>query len=65
MNLHTLCLQINMDVLKNMLPEEMEEVKIDSKTHFIPAAPGNGEDLLARSALYFTHTVFGTKGIVS
>ena len=50
MNLHTLCLQINIDVLKNMLPEDMEEVKIDIKTHFIPAAPGNGEDPLARKS---------------
>ena len=59
MNHHTyLCLQINMDKLKNMLPEEVEEVKIDIMTHFIPAAPGNEEDPLARSAIMFFHRVW-------
>ena len=36
-----------MDILKNMLPEEMEEVKIDIGNQCFPAAPGNEEDPLA------------------
>ena len=40
-----------MDIIKTMLPEELEEVKIDIETHIFPAAPGNEEDPLARSVI--------------
>ena len=37
---------------------EMEEVKIDIETHFIPAASDNEEDPLARSAILYPHRVW-------
>ena len=37
---------------------EIEEVKIDIETHLISAAPGNEEDLLARSAILYPHRVW-------
>ena len=46
-----------MDKLKIRLPEEMEEVKIFIQTHLIPAAPGNEEDPLARSAMLYMYSV--------
>ena len=42
-----------MDILKNILPEEMEEVKIDIENQCFPAAPGNEKDPLARSAIFY------------
>ena len=44
-----------MDIIRNMMPEEVEEVKIDIETHFAPAEPGNEEDPLARSAIYIPY----------
>ena len=42
-----------MDILKNILPEEMEEVKIDIENQCFPAASGNEKDPLARSAIFY------------
>ena len=44
-----------MDIIRNMMPEEVEEVKIDIETHFVTAEPGNEEDPLARSAFYIPY----------
>ena len=46
-----------MDKLKIRLPEEMEEVKKDVEDFFIPAAPGNEEDPLARSAMLYMYSI--------
>jgi len=40
-----------MDVIKIMLSEDLEEVKIDIENQYFPALPGNEEDPLARSAI--------------
>jgi len=41
-----------MDIIENMMSEEVEEVKMDIETHFVPADPGNEEDPFLRSAIY-------------